>query len=148
MIENKQAYHNFEIKDRDKYECGIILTGSEVKPLRNGDANLNQAYCYLSDKCELFIKNMHIGVHNTSKHFSHEPLRERKLLLKKKELNEIKEKLQVKGFTILPLSVFISNGFIKVKIGIGKGKRDFDKRESIKTKDIKRDTDRQLVKYK
>lgn len=146
MIKNSKAYFSFNIIK--KYDCGIKLMGSEVKPLKDNRASITQAYCYFKAD-GLYIKNMHIDEHKCAKNFGHEPTRERKLLLKKKELNDIKEQLSLnKRLTIIPLMVFEKNNFIKITIGVCEGKNKFDKRESIKTKDIKRETDKLIAKYK
>ncbi len=146
MITNRKAKYEFNILK--EYTCGIILIGSEVKPLKANDASINQAYCYFKDSA-LYIKNMHIGEHKTARFDIHEPTRDRKLLLKKKELKDIEEQLKLnKAMTIVPLMVFEKINFIKITIGLAVGKKAVDKRNSIKDKDVKRDTDKQLMKYK
>jgi SsrA-binding protein len=140
---NKKAY--FEYNILEKHTAGIQLQGSEVKSIRAGKVSIVEAYCYVKDG-ELFIKGMHITEHKEGgKHYNHQPLRDRKLLMKKKEIIKLDASLSQKGLTIVPLEVIITNtGFVKVEIGLGKGKHNYDKRESIKEKDIKRDIERNL----
>lgn len=138
---NRKAYFDYTIIE--KLVAGIQLVGSEVKSIRANKINISEAYCYISGN-EIFIKNMHISEH-VSNHFTHEPLRDRKLLLKKKEILNLNNKVKQKGLTLLPLEVFLSDtGFVKIEIGLGKGKNNFDKRSSIKEKDLKRDEDRNI----
>lgn len=144
--ENKKARFDYNIIL--EISCGIKLMGTEVKPLRKGDSSINQAYCYIKDN-ELYIKNMHIGEHKCAKNFNHDPIRDRKLLLKRKEINDIIELLKTdKTLTIIPLKLFLNNNLFKITIGVCKGKKNYDRRDSIKKKDIQRDTNRELMKYK
>lgn len=135
---NKKAYFDYEIvKD---YTAGIILVGSEVKSIRNREVSIKEAYCHI-DNGEMFIKGMHIAQYKQSGiHQNHEPLRDRKLLLNKREINGLQKKVAEKGFTIVPLKVIITKkGLIKVDIGLAKGKKQFDKRAAIKSKDLERE---------
>ena len=141
-VKNKKAYFEYEILD--KYVCGIVLKGTEIKSIRQNKASIKEAYCYIT-KEEMFIKNMNIAEYSHGGYTNHEPLRERKLLLNKNELNKIEKKVKDKGITIVPLHLFLNDkGFAKLEIGVGKGKKLYDKRESLKAKDVKRDIDRVL----
>ena len=135
-IKNKKAYFNYEISDT--FTAGMVLKGTEIKSIRLGRATLGEAYCYLNGM-EMYIKNMNISTYEMGTIFNHIPTRERKLLLNKKELEKISKKIEEKELTIVPLRLFISNrGFAKLEIGLGKGKKLHDKRNSLKEKDAKR----------
>ncbi len=145
-IKNKRATFEFEILDT--YVAGIILHGSEIKSVRVGKVNLGDSYCLFRDE-ELWIKNLNINEYKQATHWQHEPLRIRKLLLNKKELNKLLAKVKERGFTIIPLRMFLNErGIAKIEIALARGKKVYDKRESIKQKDEKRDLDRTLRKYK
>ena len=140
-ISNRSAYHEFFIED--KYDAGLVLTGTEVKSLRAGRASFNDSYCYFH-KGELWIKSLHIAEYSHGTANNHDPIRERKLLLQKKELRKMETKMKEKGYTIVPLKIFFNEkGLAKMEIGLGKGKKLYDKRESIK----QRDTDREMKRY-
>ena len=118
------------------------MTGTEVKSIRAGKASFNDSYCYFH-KGELWIKSLHISEYSHGTYNNHDPLRERKLLLHKKELKKLETRIKEKGFTIVPLSVFINEkGLVKLEIGLGKGKKVHDKRETIKTRDAEREIKR------
>lgn len=135
-IKNRKAYYNYEIVD--KYVAGMVLTGTEIKSIRLGRATLGEAYCYIN-KGEMFVKSMNIAVYELGTHFNHTPTRERKLLLNKKEIVRIQKKLEEQGLAIIPVRLFVNDrGFAKLEIGVGKGKKLHDKRESLKEKDAKR----------
>jgi len=139
-IRNKRASFDFHLLE--KFTAGIQLTGTEIKSIREGRASLSDAYCIFR-KGELWVKNMHIAEYEKGTHANHEPLRERKLLLKKRELNRLDKKVREKGLTIIPVSVFISErGFAKMEIALAKGKKSHDKRESIKARESKREMER------
>lgn len=139
-IKNKKA--NFEYHIDDTFTAGIKLTGTEIKSIRDAKASVNEAYCYLHNG-DLWVKNMHVAIYEPGSYNNHEPKRERKLLLNKSELQKIERYLKVKGTTIIPLHLFISeSGYAKLKIGVAKGKKIFDKREDIKKKDAAREIDR------
>ncbi|HRO44714.1 SsrA-binding protein SmpB [Agriterribacter sp.] len=139
-IRNRSAWYEYHIDD--KYVAGLVLTGTEVKSLREGRASFNDSYCYFH-KGELWIKSLHIAEYSHGTYHNHEPLRERKLLLNKKELKKLESKLKEKGYTIVPLSIFFSEkGLVKIEIGLGKGKKLHDKRESIKARDTEREIKR------
>jgi SsrA-binding protein len=141
-INNRAATFNFLILDR--YQAGLLLVGSEVKAIRSGKVNLGDAFCYFQDG-ELFIKNFHISEYKLSNRFNHEPMRLRKLLLQKKELKKLHGKVKERGLTIIPTRIFESEtGFLKIEIALAKGKNAANKKESIKEKDVKRETDRFL----
>ncbi|WMJ74842.1 SsrA-binding protein SmpB [Cytophagaceae bacterium ABcell3] len=142
-IRNKKA--SFEYHFVDVYVAGIALTGTEIKSIRQGKVNIQDGFCYFKGE-ELYVKNMHISKYEEGTHFNHDPLRERKLLLKKKELRKLFEKSQEKGLTIILVRLFINDrGLAKLEIALAKGKKLYDKREDIKQKDIKREMDR--MKY-
>lgn len=139
-IKNRRA--SFEYAFLQKFEAGIVLTGSEVKSLRLGKANISDAYCFLQSD-ELFIKNMHISGYDQASHFDHDPLRLRKLLLNKKEISKLVDKIKDVGLTIIPIRLFFNDrGFAKIEIALAKGKKNYDKREDIKTREVKREMDR------
>ncbi|MFO7868373.1 MAG: SsrA-binding protein SmpB [Bacteroidales bacterium] len=144
-IQNKKAFFEYDIIDT--YTAGMVLTGTEIKSIRESKASIREAYCYIH-KDELWIKGMTIAAYSYGSYNNHLKDRDRKLLLQKKELKKIKEKLKDKGTTIIPTKLFISNrGWAKINIGIGRGKKTHDKRESIKARDAKRDIDRAMKRY-
>ena len=139
-IKNRSAFHEYFFDD--KYIAGMILTGTEVKSLRAGRASFNDSYCMLN-KGELWIKSLHIAEYSHGTVNNHDPLRERKLLLQKRELKKIQGKLKEKGYTLIPLRIFFSEkNLAKVEIGLGKGKKLHDKRETIKARDVEREMNR------
>ena len=132
-------YAKFQYTISEKIEAGIELLGTEVKSIRNGKANLRDGYCSFRDG-EILLLNVHVSQHkNVGSFFNHDPLRNRKLLLKKKEIIKLQSNAEKKGMTIIPLSLYIKGSWIKVKIGVGKGKKLYDKRQSDKQKNIKRE---------
>lgn len=140
-IRNKTA--TFEYFIEDKFDAGMVLTGTEVKALREGKVSFNDSYC-LIDKGELYIKGLHISHYSFGSYANHVPTRDRKLLLKKKEINKIIQKLKEKGLTIIPLKIYFSErGLAKMVIGVGRGKKLHDKRETIK----QRESDREIKRY-
>ncbi|MGO1244905.1 MAG: SsrA-binding protein SmpB [Sphingobacterium sp.] len=141
-IKNKRA--SFEYNLLDRYVAGIGLLGTEIKSIREGKANINDSFCSFFED-GLYIRNMHIAEYSFGSFYNHEAKRDRKLLLTKKELKKLHEKGEDKGFTIVPLRIFISDrGFAKVEIALAQGKKDFDKRETLKEKENKREMDRAL----
>ncbi|MBS1570273.1 MAG: SsrA-binding protein SmpB [Bacteroidetes bacterium] len=139
-IKNRRAA--FEYFFLDTFECGIVLVGSEVKSLRLGEASITEAFCTFIGG-DLYLRNMRIQPYEKAKNFAHEPIRDRRLLLHRKELAKLQRKLKDQGVTIIPVrSYFAPNGIVKVEIALAKGKKTFDKRESLKQKDIKRDLER------
>ena len=142
FIKNRPATFEYAIEDR--LTAGIMLTGSEIKSVRNGRVSFNDSYCFFSDG-ELWIKSLHIAEYVNAGYAGHAPVRDRKLLLNKKELSKWHGKIKEKGFTIVPLNMFINEkGYAKLEIGLGKGKKLHDKRESIKSRDVEREMKRYL----
>lgn len=136
MIVNRKA--RFEYHILKEYTAGIQLLGSEVKSLRSSNANISESYCYIWNN-EIFVKNMFISKYEESSWLNHDERRDRKLLLNKSEIREIVKLNQDNGVTIIPLELFIVNGRFKLKIGVAKGKKNFDKRQSIKEREVKRE---------
>ena len=140
-IKNRSAYFEYFIED--KYVAGIVLTGTEVKSLREGKANFNDSYC-LFQNGELWIRSFHISEYSHGTVNNHDPIRERKLLLNRRELKKMEAKLKEKGYTIVPLRLYFNEkNLAKLEIGLGKGKKLHDKRETIK----QRDTEREIKRY-
>ena len=140
-IQNKRA--RFEYDLIDEYNAGIVLTGTEIKSIRNGRVSISESFCEFNEKGELFTVNMNIEEYGFANKFNHKPKAQRKLLLKKKELKKLYKDVKNSGLTIVPLRVFINeNGFAKIKIALAKGKKLYDKRESIKDRENKRNLDR------
>jgi len=136
-IRNKRASYEYEFID--KYVAGIVLKGTEIKSIREGKVNLQDGHCIFNG-IELYIRNIHISHYEQGSSFNHEPTRERKLLLNKKELQKLKQKSQEKGLAIIPLKLFTnSRGLAKIEIALARGKKLQDKRQSIKEKDMKRE---------
>ena len=145
-IKNKKAKFEFEFVET--FTAGIQLFGTEIKSIRNNKASITEAYAVMV-KNELFIRNMYIADYENGGHFNHESKRDRKLLLNKLELSKINKKIKNKGLTIVHTRLYISkNGWAKMNIAVAKGKKIYDKREDLKTKDIKREIDRKLKTYK
>lgn len=142
MIKNKRAAFNFELLDR--FTAGIVLTGTEIKSIRLGKASLSDSYA-LMIKGELWIKNLQISEYDNGSYNNHNPRRDRKLLLTKRELRKIERLTRETGFTVVPLKLFINEkGWAKLEIAVAKGKKAHDKRESIKEKDDRRQMDRYI----
>jgi SsrA-binding protein len=140
VIKNKKASHDYEFLE--KFIAGIVLTGTEIKSIRLGKATLADSYCFFGDK-ELYIKGMHIAEYWWGNLNNHDPLRERKLLLTSRELRKIERKIKESGLTIIVIKVFINNrGLAKAEIAIARGKKEYDKRETLKRKDAAREMDR------
>jgi SsrA-binding protein len=138
-IRNRQAGFDYELLD--KYVAGIVLTGTEIKSIREGKANLQDGYCYFNNG-EIFVKAITITPYAQGTHYNHEPSRERKLLLKRSEIKKLEDRME-KGLTLVPLRLFINDrGFAKMEIALGRGKKTHDKRNSIKERDAKRELDR------
>jgi SsrA-binding protein len=138
---NRKAYHNFKIEET--YEAGVALSGTEVKALREGKANLNDAFARVKNG-ELFLVNAHISPYSCGNIYNHEPKRDRKLLMHRFELNRIYGKVKERGYTLVPLSIYWSDkGRVKLEIGLAKGKSHVDKREAIKLRDEKRIDERE-----
>jgi len=141
-IRNRSAYHEYAIED--KYDAGMVLLGTEVKSLRDGKASFADSYCYFNHG-ELWVKSLHIAEYKHGSYNNHDPLRERKLLLNKRELKKMDAKIKEKGYTIVPLKIFFNaDGLAKMEIGLGKGKKLHDKRESIKERESSRELKRKF----
>lgn len=142
-IVNRKAKYNYQIFDA--IEAGIVLTGTEIKSLRLGKANIKDSYVRVKNN-EMYIINMHISSYENGNIFNHDETRERKLLLHKKEIFKFRDKIKLEGYTIVPLKVYLKNGRAKVLIGLAKGKKNYDKREDIKKRDIERNIRARLKK--
>ena len=136
---NRKAFHDFTIFE--KYIAGIVLTGTEIKSIRKNAINLKDSFCKIEDN-EIFLYNCHISPYEQGNRFNHQAERTRKLLLNKKEILKISNKIKKDGYTVVPLEVFLSHGFAKIEIGLAKGKKIHDKRDDIAKKDQKREMDR------
>lgn len=140
-INNKKAYFEYEILE--EFVAGMKLSGSEVKSLREGNAHITDSYVFIQDN-EVFVRNMHISKYTESSWMNHEEVTDRKLLLTKKQIRDLQKELKVNGITIIPLSCYTVHGRFKLKIGLAKGKKTYYKKQSLKEKDIKKQTDREL----
>jgi SsrA-binding protein len=139
-IKNKKAYFDYELIE--KLVAGMQLSGTEIKSIRQGRASLADSYCLFKEN-ELWVRNMRISTYDQGSYNNHDPHRDRKLLLNRKELNKLEKQTREKGLTIIALRVFISeNGYAKLEIALARGRKKYDKREAIKQKDLKRDLDR------
>ncbi len=145
IVTNRKAWHEYHILD--KYEGGIVLYGSEVKAIREGKANIKEAYVRFIDN-ELFVIGMHIGKYSNEGYSTHTPVRDRKLLLHRQELNKMRKMVEEKGKTLIPLSIYFKRGNVKVEFGLAKGKKIWDKRKAKMEKDVDRQVDRALKNYK
>ncbi len=140
-MNNRQAYYNYFIED--KYEAGIVLLGTEVKSIREGKVSFNDAFC-MFEKNELWVRGLYIAEYSHGTVNNHIAVHDRKLLLNRRELNKLQNKLKDKGLTIVPLKVFLTDkSYVKVEIGLAKGKKNYDKRETIK----QRDTEKEIKRY-
>ena len=146
VAKNKKAFHSFHIIDR--YEAGLVLTGSEVKSIREGKMNLKEAYVLIRDREALLIGS-HISSYSSTGYKGHDPKANRKLLLNKREIIKLKQSISQKGLTAVPLEVYFNEkGWAKIIVATAKGKRLYDKKEALKERDIRRDMDRELAKHK
>ena len=141
---NRKAFHNFHIGD--SIEAGIALTGSEIKSIRNGRVNLGDAYVR-PEAGELWLLNAHIARYDASSYMSHEPMRPRKLLLHRKEINNLASKVAEKGLTLVPTRLYIKNSIAKVEVVLAKGKKIYDKRESIARREVEREMGRAVKRW-
>ncbi|MBT2646089.1 SsrA-binding protein SmpB [Bacillus sp. ISL-34] len=139
LAQNKKAYHDFFIEQT--FEAGIVLKGTEIKAIRAARVNLKDAFAKIENG-EIYLHNMHVSPYEQGNQFNHDPLRTRKLLLHKKEISKLIGETKETGYTIVPLKMYLKNGFAKVLIGLGKGKKQYDKREDLKKKEAKRDIER------
>lgn len=141
VAQNKKAYHDYFILDT--YEAGIELQGTEIKSIRKGSVNLKDSFIRIRND-EAFIDNMHIAPYEQGNRFNHEPLRQRKLLLHKKEIKKLQKELKENGLTIVPTKLYFNTSKLKVEIALARGKKLYDKRQDLKAKDAKRDMERAL----
>lgn len=141
-INNKKALYDYEI--HDTFEAGIVLTGTEIKSIRNGKANLRDSYATIKNG-EAILLNMHISPYEEGNIFNHEETRTRKLLLHKKEITKLNDKIRLEGFTLVPMKLYFKKNLAKLCLGLARGKKSYDKREAIKERDIKREIEK---KYK
>lgn len=131
IARNKRASHDYFLSDM--MECGICLTGTEIKSIRLGKCSINEAYCHIN-KNELYISNMHISKYEQGNIFNHQEIRERKLLAHKREIRKLIGKITIEGYTLIPVEVYLSNGLCKIKVALAKGKKNYDKRNDLKEK--------------
>jgi len=143
-INNKKANYDYIIEDT--YEAGIVLKGTEIKSIREGKANLKDSYAIYKNG-EIFILNMHISQYDKGNIFNHEETRTRKLLLNKREIYKIRDAIEREGYTIVPIKLYFKGNKAKIMIGIGKGKKTYDKREAIKKKDMELEIKKQIKNY-
>lgn len=141
LAENRKALHDYFIEET--YEAGISLAGTEVKSIRGGKVNLKDSYAYIKNR-EVFISNMHISPYEQGNIFNRDPLRDRKLLLHKNEILKLIEFTSQEGYTLVPLSLYLIRGRVKVKLAVAKGKHNYDKREALKEKITKREAEKQF----
>jgi len=141
IAQNKKAYHDYFIEE--KYECGIELVGTEVKSLRLGQVNIKDAYASIEDS-EVWLKGMHISPYEKGNIFNKDPLRERRLLMHKYEIRKLIGKLKEQGYSLVPTSVYFKGQHIKVELGLAKGKKNYDKRQSIAAASAKREIERKM----
>jgi SsrA-binding protein len=141
---NRKARHDYEILDT--YEAGLVLTGSEIKSIRAGHVNLREGFVQMRGN-ELWLLNTHIATYDQAGQFGHDPLRPRKLLLHRKEINRIAARVQEKGLTIVPTMLYLTRGLAKVEIALARGKRQYDKRESLRRRDSQRQIERTLREH-
>jgi SsrA-binding protein len=141
IAENRKARFDYFIED--SYECGVALEGTEVKSVKNGNISYPDGFAEVVNG-EIFLKNFHISEYAFSSIFNHNPDRPKKLLLHKEEIKKISRKIDQKGYTLIPLDVYLKDGRVKISLGVCKGKKQFDKRETIKSRDINRDIQREF----
>lgn len=139
VAQNKKANHDYFIEET--YEAGMVLQGTEIKSIRNGRINLKDSYARIQNG-EIYLLNAHISPYEQGNRYNHDPLRQRKLLLHKREIDKLLGETKEAGFALVPLKVYLKNGYAKILIGLGKGKKNYDKREDLKKKEAKRDIER------
>lgn len=142
IVKNKKALFNYELVE--KFEAGIVLLGTEVKSLRERSVNMSDSYASFKKNGELFIVNMHISPYHFGNRNNHEPLRERKLLMKKRELRRLQGKIKEQGLTLIPVKLYFARGKVKVELALAKGKKLHDKRETLKRKTLDREMERYI----
>jgi len=138
-IVNRKARYDYEIEET--YEAGIVLTGTEIKSIRNGKVNIKDSYAIIRNN-EIFLLNTHISLYDEGNRFNHEEDRTRKLLLHKKEILKLRDKVEIDGYTLIPLKIYFVKAKAKVLIGVARGKKNYDKRETIKKRDVEREIQR------
>ncbi|GAB6153260.1 SsrA-binding protein SmpB [Desulfosporosinus burensis] len=141
VSDNRKAFHDYYIEDR--VEAGIVLTGTEIKSIRNGKINLKDSYARVTNG-EVWVHQMHISPYEQGNRFNHDPLRPRKLLLHRSEINKLIGKVQLQGLTLIPTKMYLKKGMAKVELAVGQGKKNYDKRQSLAEKEGKRDIERAL----
>ena len=146
MIEIKNKKANFDYFIEDTYECGIVLTGTEIKSIRKGSANLKDSYARVKNN-EVFLTNMFISTYEEGNRFNHDERRERKLLLHKKEIYKIRDKVEKEGYSLVPVKLYLKEGKAKILLGVARGKKLYDKRQSLKEKDIKKDLEKIKARF-
>ena len=145
-IKNKRARFDYEILDT--YVAGIVLTGTEIKSIRNGKASISESFCEFNDKGELFVINMTVEEYSHGTHYNHLPKASRKLLLNRRELKKLDREVRTTGLTIIPLNLFVNDkGLAKLKIALARGKKQYDKRETLKSRETNRQLDRVKKSY-
>lgn len=144
IAENRKALHDYFIED--KFEAGIELLGSEVKSIRAGKVNLKDSYCIIKNG-ECFLLGTNISTYDKTTMLAPDAMRTRKLLLNRQEINKLERKIKIKGYTIVPLKLYFKNQLIKLEIALAKGKQEFDKKDTIKAKDLKREQDREIKNF-
>ena len=143
LATNRKAYHDYFIEDT--FEAGIVLTGTEIKSVRAGQINLRDSYATIRDG-ELWLINSHIAAYRGGSYFNHDPRRDRKLLMHRREINRLVGKVQEKGLTLIPLRVYLKNNLAKVEIGLARGKKQYDKRATLREKDSRREIERAIAR--
>ena len=143
-IINRKARFDYEIED--EYEAGIVLKGTEIKSIRNGKANIKDSYAIIRNN-ELYLLNTHISLYEEGNRFNHEETRTRKLLMHKREILKLKDKIEKEGYTLIPLKMYFKGSILKVLRGLAKGKKNYDKREAIKKRDTEREMQK-IIKYR
>ena len=146
MIEIKNKKASFDYFIEDTYEAGIVLTGTEIKSIRKGSCNLKDSYARVKNG-EVFLTNMFISIYEEGNRFNHDERRERKLLLNKKEIYKLRDKVDKEGYSLVPVKLYLKNGKAKILLGVAKGKKTYDKRQAIKERDIKKETQKAISKY-
>ncbi|KKE79609.1 SsrA-binding protein SmpB [Oceanobacillus caeni] len=142
IAQNKKANHDYAIEET--FEAGIVLKGTEIKSIRNGRVNLKDSHARIDRNGEVQLINMHISEYEQGNRYNHDPTRSRKLLLHRKQIDRLIGLIQQQGYALVPLKLYIKNGYAKILLGLGKGKKKYDKREDLKKKQMKRDIDRAL----
>ncbi len=144
MIEIKNKKATFDYFIEEEIECGIVLKGTEIKSIRNGLANIKDCYAIIKNN-EVFLLNMFIAKYEDASIFNHDERRTRKLLLNKKEILKLRDKVEISGYTLVPIKLYFKGNKVKLLLGLGKGKKNYDKRESMKERDIKREINKSLI---